>query len=128
MLDHLDLNVADLDRSRAFYERLLERLGYRPFEIGDGWRSFIEPAGRFYLVLVQTRRDLAGAGYHRKRVGVNHLALAAPSREAVDELAAWLAVEGITHLYGGPMAMNERYAVYFEDPDRLKLEYVFRPA
>lgn len=127
MLDHLDLNVSDLERSRVFYGPLLETLGYRPFDHGTGWCSFIDPEGRFYLVLVQTSPQHLHAGFHRKRIGVNHLALAAPDHDAVDALHAWLAENGVGVLYGEPQRMGDRYALFFEDPDRLKLEYVFRP-
>jgi catechol 2,3-dioxygenase-like lactoylglutathione lyase family enzyme len=126
MLDHLDLNVADLLRSRTFYEPLLERLGYRPFESGERWCSFV--AGGFYLVLVQAGLPYTTAGFHRKRVGLNHLAFPAPNRQAVDDMHAWLEARRIAVLYGGPLEMGDRYAVFFEDPDRLKLEYVHRPA
>lgn len=127
MLDHLDLNVSDLARSRAFYEPLLAHLGYRPFEAGESWCSFIEPEGRFYLVLVQTGLAQLQARFHRKRIGVNHLAFSAPTRGAVDELHSWLSGRGFATLYGSPMKMDDRYAVFFEDPDRLKIEFVFRP-
>ena len=128
MLDHLDLNVADLRRSRAFYEPFLTRVGYRRFEHGDGWCSFIDTPGSFYLVLVQTGSKHAAAGFHRKRVGVNHLAFPAPSAAAVDEMTSWLRERGVPPLYGSPLRMENRHAVFFEDPDRLKLEYVYRPA
>ncbi|MFN2641173.1 MAG: VOC family protein [Actinomycetota bacterium] len=127
MLDHLDLNVADLARSRAFYRPFLERLGYRPFDEGDGWCSFIDPTRRFYLVLVQTSVTQLHAGFHRKRIGVNHLAFAAPTPAAVDELHAWLGQHDIDTMYDSPMQMGDRYALFLEDPDRLKLEYVYRP-
>ena len=39
--------------------------------------------------------------------------------------------EAIHVLYGGPMEMRSaekaNYAMFFEDPDRLKVEYVYRP-
>jgi catechol 2,3-dioxygenase-like lactoylglutathione lyase family enzyme len=127
VLDHLDLNVSDLERSRSFYGPLLEHLGYAPFQEGSGWCSFIDPAGLFYLVLVQAPIAHMQAGFHRKRIGVNHLAFSAPSRAAVDDFHSLLLANRIAALYGAPMEMGERYAVFFEDPDRLKIEVVFRP-
>lgn len=128
MLHHLDLNVSDLERSQAFYARFLGRLGYESGASGRGWTTW--RSGAFYITLVQTEEPYIAEGYHRKRVGVNHLAFPAPSREAVDELHAWLMKSGITVLYGGPLEMGTaeepNYAVFFEDPDRLKLEYVYR--
>lgn len=127
MLDHLDLNVGDLARSRAFYEPLLGRLGYRPFDLGTGWCSFIDPTGTFYLVLVQTGAEHLRSGYHRKRVGVNHLAFAVSSDAEVDALHEWFRSNAVAVLYEAPMRMGDRYAVFAEDPDRLKIEIVHRP-
>jgi catechol 2,3-dioxygenase-like lactoylglutathione lyase family enzyme len=128
-LHHLDLNVRDLEASEAFYRGLLTRFGLEEFERGAYWISFGTDA--CYITLVQTRAPFLYHGFHRKRIGVNHLAFRAPSHEAVDELHAWLLERGATILYGGPMEMGTdeapNYAVYFEDSDRLKLEYVYRP-
>jgi catechol 2,3-dioxygenase-like lactoylglutathione lyase family enzyme len=126
---HLDLNVTGLSRARPFYSALLGRLGYEPGDDGDGWCTFVHAEG-WYLTLVQTEDRFVEHGFHRKAAGVNHLAFAAPDRGAVDDLHAWLVGRGAHVLYGGPMDMGdareENYAVFFEDPDRLKLEYVHR--
>jgi catechol 2,3-dioxygenase-like lactoylglutathione lyase family enzyme len=62
---------------------------------------------------------------------VNHLAFPAPSVKAVDDLYAWLMAGGVPVLYGSPLDMGHpdqpNYGLFFEDPDRLKLEYVHRP-
>lgn len=126
---HFELNVSNLDESRSFYGRLLPRFGFERGESADGWLSFTH--GEFSMKIVQAKDPWRTKGYHRKQVGVNHIAFAAPSKEAVDVLHEWLMWEGITVLYGGPMESGTmegpHYAVYFEDPDRLKLEYVYRP-
>ena len=131
MLHHLDLNVSNPDQAQAFYGPLLTRLGYQPGDCGAGWAIW-EYEGGPYLTLVQTEEPYRHQGFHRKRVGVNHLAFAAPSREAVMDLHRWLVDQGVAILYGGPMEMGTpgapNFAVFFEDPDRLKLEYVYRPA
>jgi catechol-2,3-dioxygenase len=128
-LHHLDLNVRDLAHSETFYRDVLPRFGLSELDRGDGWVTYGSES--WYLTLVQTSEPYLHHGFHRKRIGVNHLAFPAPSRDAVDELSAWLAERGTAVLYGGPLDMGSddapNYAVYFEDPDRLKIEYVFRP-
>ena len=65
--------------------------------------------------------------YHRCRVGLNHLAFHADSRQQVDEMTEKLKGRGVTLLYTDrhPFAGGENhYAVYFEDPDRIKVELV----
>ena len=59
-------------------------------------------------------------------------AFRAPSREAVDELYRnYLLPKKIPTLYRGPKEWKDYdlgyYAVYFEDPDRIKLELVYVP-
>ena len=71
-------------------------------------------------------------GFHRKRTGLNHLAFRVPHREDVDRFANdFLAPRGLAPLYETPREFPEYrpgyYAVFFEDPDRLKLEVVHIP-
>ena len=65
----------------------------------------------------------------RYRVGLHHLALSAPSRETVDERAGWLRSIGAA-LESEPREydyMPGYYAVFFYDPDGIKLEIVHVP-
>ena len=65
--------------------------------------------------------------YHRCRVGLNHLAFHAVSREQVDNLTMKLKEKGVKILYPErhPFAGGSgHYAVFFEDPDRMKVEIV----
>lgn len=124
-LHHIELYVSDLKTSREFYGWLLKRLGwedYQTWEQGHSWRQ-----GRLYLVIVQTEAEYLSPAYHRKRTGLNHLAFYANSRKTVDSIAAELKARGTTILYAGrfPYAGGaDHYAVFFEDPDRIKLELV----
>ena len=66
-------------------------------------------------------------------MGLNHVAFHADSRKIVDEFhSKYLRPKGISILYGGPRERTEYskgyYSVYFEDPDRIKLELVFAPS
>jgi catechol 2,3-dioxygenase-like lactoylglutathione lyase family enzyme len=124
-LHHVELYVSDLECSTAFWSWFLGELGYEPFQSWDGGRSYRLDAT--YLVFVQTEATHLEPAYHRKRTGLNHLAFHAASREQVDELTAALRERGVPVLYedahphaGGP----DTYAVFFEDPDRLKVELV----
>lgn len=122
-IHHIELYVSDLQRSVAFWDWLLERLDYTVHQQWPEGQSWILRGT--YIVLVQTPADHLTAGYHRRRVGMNHIAFNAESRQAVDELTAQLRQRGVTILYedrhphaGG----GDSYAVFFEDPDRIKLE------
>ena len=69
-------------------------------------------------------------GYDRYRVGLHHLALEASSRGVVDERSDWLEAQG-AEIESGPEEywyMPGYYAVFFFDPDGIKLEVVHVPA
>ena len=71
--------------------------------------------------------DFKDQGYHRKRIGLNHLAFYAFSKEHVDNLTQQLEQKKVSILYkeSHPYAGGENhYAVYFEDPDRIKVEVI----
>lgn len=126
MLDHVELYVSDLERSLAFWTPLMERLGYEAERWSDGM-NYIRSEGEPYLCLIQASREHLAAGYHRKRVGLNHLAFRAKSRNQVDELRAWMKEAGRTLLYDAsyPYATApDYYALFCEDPDRIKIEVV----
>lgn len=124
-LHHVEIYVSELERSVRFWGWLLESLGYEPFQKWDEGQSW--KLGETYIVFVQVQPRFAEPGYHRCRVGLNHLAFHARSREHVDELTDQLRERGVRILYGDrhPHAGgSEAYAVYFEDPDRIKVEVV----
>jgi glyoxylase I family protein len=133
-IDHLDLVVTSLERSLDFYRGLLGPLGYvRESEI-EGERGervvYLGRAGALGSIGLRERRsDSNAAPYDRYDVGLHHLAFVASSREVVDERAAWLREQGAT-IESGPEEYGYTpgyYAVFFYDPDGLKLELLHRP-
>lgn len=129
MLHHVELYVSDLERSADFYALLLGPLGYE-VERWSGGVNLIPQAGP-YLCLLPAPPEHRSAGYHRKRVGLNHLAFHATSRAQVDALQERVEAAGHTVLYRDryPYATAPGYyAMYCEDPDRIKVEVVAPPA
>jgi glyoxylase I family protein len=118
-----------MERSLPFYRELLAHLG--PVDEGSirGERGEVV----VYLNLpggaIGVRAAPTAAGVDRYAPGLHHIAFDAPSREAVEAIAAWLREEG-AEIDGEP---GERgytpgyYAVFFFDPDGLKLEVVHQP-
>jgi catechol 2,3-dioxygenase-like lactoylglutathione lyase family enzyme len=132
-LHHLDLRVSDLELSRVFYDKLLTQLGYRRinYSTPDEPESYdwlaADQVGRFSIGLYLARQDTA---HDRNAPGVHHIAFAAPSRVAVDDLYHVLTAMGVTILdppRDYPKYEPGYYAVFFLDPDGIKLEYVFTP-
>lgn len=124
-LHHVELYVSDLTRSKQFWGWFLGELGYEVFQEWPEGISY--KLGNTYLVLVQTEDEYLDRTYHRKGTGLNHLAFHAESRKDVDEMTNKLRYKGITILYEDkhPYASGpDYYAVFFEDPDRIKVELV----
>lgn len=129
MLHHVELYVSDLERSTSFWTPFMALLGYAA-EPWDGGMNYVRGEDDTYFCLLPAPAEHRAAGYHRKRVGLNHLAFRGSSRAQVDAVTAWLRAQGHTVLYedrhpfaGGPGC----YAVFCEDPDRIKLEVVAPP-
>ena len=124
-LHHVEIYVSNLNRSAEFWGWFLGKLGYEIYSEWNSGISFI--LEDTYICFVQTEQKYLKEHYHRCRTGLNHLAFHADSRDQVDELTIELRSKGIKILYeekhpyaGG----NDYYAVFFEDPDRIKVEFV----
>ncbi|MEJ7875317.1 MAG: VOC family protein [Solirubrobacterales bacterium] len=133
-VDHLDLVVSDLERSLAFYQALLRPLGYTRLSEIEGERGervlYIGREGGMGSVSLRERQSQAReVPYDRYDLGIHHIGFSAPSREVVDERAEWLRDQG-AEIESGPEEYEYThgyYAVFFGDPDGLKLEILHRP-
>ncbi len=135
LIHHIDLNVSDLDRSRAFYDRILREIGYVPVDYsapgdpaGYDWIAPATSGIRLSIGLYQARTP--AAKHDRFAPGIHHLALRADSRKQVDQLYQTLLQVNAQILdppKDYPKYEPGYYAVFFLDPDGIKLEYVFTP-
>jgi catechol 2,3-dioxygenase-like lactoylglutathione lyase family enzyme len=120
-IDHLSIRVSDYEKSKQFYSRLFAFLG---FELSDeyddaiGWtngktRFWISPAD------AQGRKRK----YRIGDVGFHHYAFQLRNRKDVDALQKFL-VDELKARIVDPAAeyYDDYYAVFFLDPDGLKLE------
>jgi len=124
-LHHVEIYVSNLQRSTDFWSWLLSELGFEPFQEWEDGRSW--KLDNTYLVFVQAKEKHLSIPYNRSRVGLNHLAFHADSRNQVDELTQKIRARGMKVLYEDrhPYAGGKaHYAVYFEDSDRIKVELV----
>lgn len=125
MLHHIEINVSNLQKTIDFWGWFLKELGYSQYQKWDKGISWkFEDT---YLVFVQTEDRYMDIPYQRSRAGLNHLAFQVKSKEQVDEMTQKLKEKGMTVLYpdkhpfaGGP----HHYALFTEDPDRIKVELV----
>jgi glyoxylase I family protein len=128
---HVDLVVSSILRSLPFYRELLEPLGWhRSSEVeGERGETIWYLAGPGSWLGLREAQSPADGEFDRYRLGIHHVAFEAPSRFAVDERADWLRTLGAA-MESGPEEysyMPGYYAVYFYDPDGIKLEIVHVP-
>jgi catechol 2,3-dioxygenase-like lactoylglutathione lyase family enzyme len=126
-ISHVELNVSDYARSIRFYDLVLGCLGWKRLVCQKSHATFTD--GSTKIVLCPTEERFLADGYHRKRTGLNHLAFYADSKEQVDRLhSEILRKNAIPCLYEEkPSGEEDYYAVFFEDPDRFKIEVVYSP-
>ena len=127
-IDHLVLSVGDFALSKAFYDKLLTFLGFRlKHEYGDmaGWSN-----GKTLFWIAAADAQGSKRKYRKGDIGFHHYAFEMASRKDVDALGAFLkrndvnVVDPPGEYYG-----REYYAVYFTDPDGMKLEaMIWAPA
>jgi catechol 2,3-dioxygenase-like lactoylglutathione lyase family enzyme len=123
---HVDLVVSSVERSLAFYRDLLGPLGFHRISEVEGERGetiwyFAGPGSS-----VGIRKAEGLGGVDRYRLGLHHLAFEAVSRAVVDERHDWLVGAG-AEIETPPREysyMPGYYAVFFYDPDGIKLEIV----
>jgi len=126
-IDHIDLTVSKLERSADFYQVVLGALGFSRVKHPTylAWSN-----GRVNIGLRQATPEHAAARVDRFRPGLHHLALRAVRRSDVDEFHALLVARAFPVL-DPPAEYPEYgpsyYAVFFADPDAMKLELVHFP-
>lgn len=124
-MHHIEIYVSNLNKTREFYSWLLSKLGYELFQ--DWKQGFSYKKDSFYIVFSQVCDKYNSNSYNRCNVGLNHLAFSCSEKDKIDEIRKQLILKGVKLLYDEkyPYAGGDKhYAVYFEDPDRIKLEIV----
>jgi catechol 2,3-dioxygenase-like lactoylglutathione lyase family enzyme len=121
--------VSDFERSKAFYDKVL---GYLGFELAEEYAGAAGWANGTTLFWIGEADEEGKRHPHRiGDVGFHHYAFRLGKRKDVDELYAFLNANGVKVVdpptdyrsYG-----DGYYAVFFLDPDGLKLEgMVFDP-
>lgn len=127
-IDHIIINVNNFENARHFYDWLMPQVGYsegvHDFAGTRGWSS---KAGSFWIKKAAT--PFAADTFHKDRVGICEIAFRGESRAQIDALAQELEAHGAKIL--DPPREYEYapgyYAVFFADPDGIKLEVVHMP-
>ncbi|MBW2736142.1 MAG: VOC family protein [Deltaproteobacteria bacterium] len=127
MLSHIELNVSDLEMSSRFYGSALGPLGFQKADELAGEYVRFSNGHNVVIVLCPVDQAHRPNGYHRKNIGLSHLAIAVESKELVDQMEDHLTELGIGLLGEGKIETGYRngyYTLAFEDPDRIMIEVV----
>jgi catechol 2,3-dioxygenase-like lactoylglutathione lyase family enzyme len=126
--NHLQIYVSDTKISFPFYKKLLTYMGYKVVHEDATHLGMRNAPTDIWFKEVSKEHKIPK--YHRKKVGINHLAFRVSKKEDVDKFyQKFLIPQNIKPLYNTPKNFpkytKKYYAVFFEDPDRIKLEVVF---
>jgi len=128
-IDHLVIRVKEFERSQAFYDTVLGFLGFkRKYTMGKtaGWSN-----GRTLFWIGEADAEGKRHPHRIGNIGFHHYAFELSSRRDVDNLYALLQkhdVKVVDPPADYPEYGEGYYAVFFLDPDGLKLEgMVFKP-
>ena len=122
-IDHLVIRVGDLERSKRFYDNLLGFMGFElewEFDSIVGWNN-----GETMFWIGEADAEGKRRPHRRGDIGYHHYAFELAARQEVDELYAFLLAEKIEVVdppADYPHYGEGYYAVFFLDPDGLKLE------
>jgi catechol 2,3-dioxygenase-like lactoylglutathione lyase family enzyme len=126
VLDHLGLNVPDLDAAKSYYDEIMPFLGMEPFFITDDEFSYQPAEGKPGTRVFFYRAPLPNE-YVRKNVGLQHLAFRARTRDEVDDAHAKAVEIGSDVLFSPrlfPQYHENYYASFWFDPHGFLLEIV----
>src|SRR5436309_5495119 len=105
-IQHIEINVSNFQKSKTFYQDFLEWLGYKRILDEKDFAGWDNGEAKIFVTYLERYKEL---GFHRRRVGVNHIAFEAKAKADVDRLhSEFLVPRSIKVLYGGP----KEYAEY----------------
>lgn len=129
-LYHIQINVSNAQISLPFYKDVFSYLNYKIIDESPEHIGVSNGTTDFWII--QTEKKQKDTRFHRKAPGLNHLAFKVSSKEEVDLFVKeFLQEKKVKILYNGPKLYPQYkegyYAVFFEDPERIKIELVYIP-
>lgn len=119
-VDHLVVSVSNFAASKTFYSGLFEFLGFEVMDEMSGAMGWSNGNTRFWIYQADSRGK--SHPYRKGDVGFHHYAWSLNGRKDVDELQAWLEQHGAEIVDPAGEYYEDYYAVFFLDPDGMKLE------
>ncbi|KAG0202536.1 hypothetical protein BGX28_004983 [Mortierella sp. GBA30] len=134
-ISHIELSVADLEKSKKFYDFLLvDLLGYQKGYDGSDCATYILDTN---VINLQPGNQTP---HHKTNPGLHHLAFYAGAHDLVDEFYNKIVeFQELNNDFTASVILDkpalyphyskeEYYAVFFTDPSGIKLEILFAPS
>ena len=135
IIDHIQITVQILPRAEVFYDKLMPILG---FDLSRKSKGKV-PAHDFDVIeyfhdnliigFNSPREKFKDEEVHRRKPGsLHHLAFKASSKEEIDQLSPLVEAAGAQIVEPPqyyPQHGESYYALFFKDPDGIKLELVY---
>jgi glyoxylase I family protein len=123
-IDHLYLSVRSLERSEAFYDRVLSGvLGFKKNAFALAGDRHVQYYNRLLGLVLRPARQ-GTADHDPYAPGLHHLCLRVEGQADVDRVAAALSAVGVSisapKLF--PEHADDYYAVFLADPDGVRIE------
>ena len=122
-IDHVFVTVRDLRASEAFYDRVMGVLGFRKWEAPISGDPHVIYYNRSFAYSLRPARE--GTSDHDPYApGLHHFCFRVVDEAAVNRAAGGLRAAGVgaTKPRYYPEYGPDYYAMFFEDPDRVRLE------
>lgn len=117
-IDHLVIRVSDFKKSKAFYGALFDFLGFKVLDEYTGMIGWTNGETRYWI----SEAKSGARKFREGDVGFHHYAFQLRSRKDVDALGDFLKKRRAEIVDAPGEYYEDYYAVFFRDPDGLKLE------
>ena len=121
---HIALTVSDLDRSVPWYSTLFGSDPVLDEDTGP-FRHAVWLVGQTLIGLNQFPEPAGNGPFNERRIGLDHVAFACPSRSELAEWEARLHELGVVN--GGIVDAPYGSGLSFRDPDNIALEFFAPP-
>lgn len=117
-LDHIVLSVKDLKKSTKFYQKFLDNAAVSKEDVS--WK-----VGETRLFLTSAYKKGAKQ-FDKHNFGLNHIAFGINGLAELRQIAAKLTKAGIKHSGIAHDKYTKKSFLWFDDPDKIRLEFYLR--
>jgi catechol 2,3-dioxygenase-like lactoylglutathione lyase family enzyme len=130
IVGHVAIEVTDLNKSKKFYQSLLNGLGFEVIMDNGNAVGFSNQTFQVWLAKPEKKRIKRESPTGEEFIVADHIAILVPDRESVDAAAKNMKKSGFEALFPCeeyPEFCPGYYAVSFSDPDNFVIEIYTRP-